>query len=251
MGTEAGKTLATGAHQTPVMVFSTSNAIQAGIIQSVEAAVQGHVWAHLDPGRYRRQIEVFHDLFRFKELGIAYEDSRSGRTFAAIDDIEAVARERGFGVAREFVQQPGQGSLEPFYRSLVAAHRRLAVRVDAAYFGLFIGIQPERIQDVLAPFVERKIPVFSQQAPDVRHGALMSVGRADFKGIGRFGAGAITRILEGTPMRKVGQVFESSPNIILNLEVARAIGYRPSFEILLAADRIFQHTEPRGSTEGR
>jgi ABC-type uncharacterized transport system substrate-binding protein len=243
MGTDAGRVLATDAHRVPVMVFSTSNAVAAGIIKSPQDSGRDHVWAHVDPDRYRRQIEVFHDIFRFKRLGIAYEDSPSGRTYAAVADIEAVARQRGFQVVRELVKQPEPGRLEAFYRNLRAAHQRLAAQVDAAYFGLFVGIQPERLPELFAPFTERRIPVFAQQAPDdVRCGALMSVARADFKGVGRFGAGAIVRVLNGTPPRQVSQIYANSPYIILNLKVARAIGYRPSFDILLVADEIFPET---------
>lgn len=252
MGTDAGKTLATDAHKTPVLVFSTSDAVRAGVIKSAQDPGRNHVWAHMDPDRYRRQIEIFHDIFRFRKLGVAYEDSRAGRTFAAVDDLEAVARERGFQVVREFVTQPAPGHMDKFYQDLALAHRRLAAKVDAAYFGLFIGIQPERLPELFTPFVERKLPVFAQQGPDdVRHGALMSVARADFRGIGRFGAEVVAQVLNGVSPRKLGQVYENSPNIILNLEVARAIGYKPTFDILLVADEIFHHVEREAPTKAR
>ena len=243
MGTDAGKAVARDTHQTPVLVLSTSNAVKAGIIKSVTDSGHDNVWAHMDPSRYRRQIEIFHDIFHFKRLGIAYENSKPGRTFGAVDDVEAVARERGFTIVREFVKQP-QGDLEAFYTELAAAHRKLAPKVDALYFGLFIGIQAERLPELFAPLYERRIPVFSQQgADDVSNGALISVARANFKGIGLFAAQTIARVLNGTSPRKIPQVFESSPNIVLNLEVAQQIGYRPTFDILLVADEVFQNVE--------
>jgi len=36
----------------------------------------------------------------FRRLGMAYEDSVNGRSYAAIDAVEAVARERGFEIVR-------------------------------------------------------------------------------------------------------------------------------------------------------
>ncbi len=243
MGTDAGKAVANDKHKTPVLVFSTSNAVKAGIIKSVEDSGRDHLWAHMDPLRYKRQLEIFHDIFHFKRLGIAYEDSKGGRTFAAVDDVEAVAKERGFTVVRTFVKQPA-GDMEAFYRDLLAAHRALAPQVDAYYFGLFIGIEAERMPELFQPLYDRKVPVFSQQgAEDVKFGALMSVARANFKGIGRFGAETIARVLNGTPPRKLNQVFENSPNIVVNLEVARQIGYQPTFDILLSADELFQTVE--------
>lgn len=247
MGTDAGKALAAGDHQTPTLIFSTSNAVKAGIITAVDDSGKDHLWAHMDPYRYRRQLEIFHDIFGFKRLGVAYEDSPGGRTFAALEDVEAVAAERGFAIVRERVQQPSPGRMEAFYAELGAANHRLAAQVDASYFGLFIGIDPWRLPEVLAPFTAKGIPVFAQQAPDdVRHGALMSVARADFKGIGRFGAETIHKVMQGARPRDLEQVFENSPNIILNLEVARAIGYQPRFEILLVADEVFQNLAGQG-----
>jgi ABC-type uncharacterized transport system substrate-binding protein len=246
MGTAPGRTMAVDAHKVPVVVMSTSNAVQAGIIKSVEDPGKDHVWAHMDPYRYRRQIEIFHDIFRFKKLGIAYDDDKPGRSFAAVDDVEAAAKEKGFEIVREIVKQPGKygENKEDFYRDLVAAHTRLASKVDAVYFGLFIGIEPFRQPEVFAPLVASKIPVFAQQAPlDVKYGALMSLARADFKGVGRFNAEAMVKILNGTSPRKIPQVYENSPNIILNVEVAKAIGYKPRFEILLVADELFQKVE--------
>lgn len=245
MGTAAGKTLANSAHTTPVLVFSTSNAVKAGIVKSVEDSGKDHVWAHMDPLRYRRQLEIFHDIFGFRRLGVAYEDTSAGRTFAAVDDVEAVAAERGFEIMREPVTQlANAASKEAFHATLAQACARLAERSDALYFGVFPGIDPTRLTDIFAPLVARKIPVFAQQAPDdVRYGALMSVARADFGGIGRFGAGVMLRVLQGSKPRALSQVYENSANILLNLSVARTIGYRPGFEILLVADEVFQHVE--------
>jgi len=64
------------------MVFSTSNAVQVGIVNSNDYSGRDQVWAHMDPDRYRQQIEVFHDIFAFKKLGMVYEDSVSGRALA-------------------------------------------------------------------------------------------------------------------------------------------------------------------------
>lgn len=246
MGTDSGRTMAVDDHKVPVIVMSTSNAVQAGIIKSVEDPGKDHVWAHMDPYRYRRQIEIFHDIFKFKKLGIAYDDDKPGKSFAAVDDVEEAAKAKGFEIVREIVKQPQKygENKEDFYRDLIAAHTRLAEKVDAVYFGLFIGIEPQRQPEVFAPLVAKKIPVFAQQAPlDVRYGALMSLARADFKGVGRFNAEAMVRILNGTSPRKIPQVFENSPNIMMNVEVAKAIGYKPRFEILLVADELVEKVE--------
>jgi ABC-type uncharacterized transport system substrate-binding protein len=206
----------------------------------------------MDPLRYVRQIEIFHDVFHFKKLGIAYEDSKGGRTFGAVEDVEAVAKARGFEIVRSFVKQPGT-DLEAFYADLLAAHQKLAPKIDAYYLGLFIGIENERLSEMLQPLYDRKVPVFTQQSPEpVKYGALMSVARQNFKAVARFGAETIARVLNGASPRKLPQVFENSSAIVLNLEVADQIGYKPTFDILLVADEVFQTVsrKPKADVEG-
>ena len=98
MGTWAGKDLANNRHHTPMMVLSTSDPIGSGIIKSVEDSGLDHVHARVDPYRYERQVRIFHDLVTFKKLGVAYEDSVIGRSYAAVEMIENVAKERNFEV---------------------------------------------------------------------------------------------------------------------------------------------------------
>ena len=104
MGTWAGKDMANNNHKTPTMVLSTSDPIGSGIIKSIEDSGYDHVHARVDPTRYERQVRIFHDLIGFQKLGIAYEDSVYGRTYAAIDPIEKVAKERGFDIVRCYTQ---------------------------------------------------------------------------------------------------------------------------------------------------
>lgn len=191
MGTVAGSLLTDDRHTVPAMVFSTSNAVLAGIVKSVEESGRDRVWAHMYPTRFRRQIEVFHDIFAFKKLGMVYEDSPAGRTQAAVQDVEALARERGFEIIRCFVND-NQPDKDAFFQEMLAAHQKLAREVDAMYMSIYPGSRKfEMLPALMEPFYEKKIPVFSQLKPEVQYGALMSVADADFMGIGLFGAEAI------------------------------------------------------------
>lgn len=239
MGTVAGQALAHDVQSVPLMVFSTSNAVQAGIVKSDENSGRDNVWAHMDPDRYRQQIEVFHDMFGFKKLGMVYEDSVAGRTLAAVEDMESVARERGFEIVRCFVKD-NQPDKNEFYRETLEANRKLAREVDAMYLSVYMDRKADMLPGLLEPFYEKKIPVFAQQGEaEVKNGALLSVYRADFSGVGMFGAEAIARVLNGAKPRSLPQVFVNTPNIVINLDVADKIGYAPPFDVLLAADEIY------------
>lgn len=243
MGTVAGKLVANDRHRVPVMVFSTSNAVAAGIVESVEKSGRNHVWAHMYPNRFKRQLEVFHDTFAFKRLGMVYEDSPAGRALAALSDAEALARERNFSISRSHVND-NQKDRDRFFSEMLAAHRKLAGEVDAVYMTIYPGSRKfEMLPALMEPFYEKKIPVFTQLKGEVQYGALMSVADADFMGIGLFGAEAITSALKGGALHTLPQRYESTPYIVLNLEVAQKIGYRPPFDILLVADRIYRKIE--------
>lgn len=241
MGTWPGQDLATSTHRVPTVVFSTSNAVQSGIIDSISDSGRDHVWAHIDPWRYRRQLEVFHDIFRFKTVGIVYEDTVMGRSVAAIEDVEAVAKERGFTVVRRCVDdRTRQGDQELYFQQALAAHQELAAEVDAMYLTLYSHRAPDMLPVLLEPFYDKRIPVFAQQwTTEVQYGALLSVAAMDFSGIGQFGAEAIARILIGEQPRSIPQVFESTPHIVLNIHTAEHIGWTVPVDIIFAADQVY------------
>ncbi|MDD4801899.1 MAG: ABC transporter substrate binding protein [Syntrophomonas sp.] len=241
MGTSAGVLLANDLHSIPVMVFSTSNAVRSGIIKSETDSGSNHIWAHMDARIYKRQMNVFYDLFKFNCMGLVYENSSVGRVYAAVDDALDLSQEMGFEVIAMPIKEPvNPNDKERYYRDLLAIHRELAERVDAMYLTM-APIEPTRLYELLQPFYEKNIPVFSQLGTEeVMTGALISVARADFSGIGKFGAENMIKILQGNSPQTLPQVFENVPHIALNMEVARKIGYKPPFEILLVADEIYQ-----------
>ena len=244
MGTTAGKLLANDQHQVPMLVFSSSNAVQAGIINSASDSGRNHVWAHMEPARYQRQIEIFHDLFAFKKLGMVYEDSPEGRMYAALEDVTAVAAERGFTIRSVFVKDK-QNHPETHRKEMLTAYTKLADEgVDAVYCSLYLDRDVTELSDLFAPLYQKHIPVFAQMGlAEVRNGALLSIYRADFIGFGRFAAHTIVQVFHGQSPRNLPQIFENTPSIVLNLEVAEKVDYRPPFEVFLVTDEIYQKIE--------
>ena len=96
MGTWAGQDMANHRHATRTMVISTSDPVGSGIISAPEDSGLDHVHARVDPYRWDRQIRIFHDTIKFKKLGVAYENSVAGKSYASIDILDKVAKERGF-----------------------------------------------------------------------------------------------------------------------------------------------------------
>lgn len=243
MGTWAGQDLANDRHGTPVVVASTSDPIGAGIVPSATDSGRPHVHAKVEPDRYARQVELFHDIIGFRTLGLVYEDSREGRTFAAVDSIERLAAERGFATV---------ACLAPFNdvpqehadKAVTDCYREIAGKADAAYLTTHRGLNDRTLPQVMALLNEAGLPSFSMLGEsEVRRGALMSVAQGNYTYVGHFHAEVIARIFNGARPGDLPQVWLAPAKIALNLKTAERIGYDPPVDILMASDEIYQEIE--------
>jgi len=241
VGTWAGKDLANNKHKTPTMVLTASDPVSAGIIKSIEDSGYDHVSAHVDPLFYERQVRVFHDMVGFKRLGVAYENSVEGRSYAAIDMIEKVAKERDFEIVRYFTKSDiadqnlaGQSVMDAF-------HSLSEKKVDAMYVTVQGGVNSKTIPELVKIVNDYGIPSFSQSGSDeVKYGFLASLSMAGFKYVGMYHAETFAKVFNGTKPRDLELVFENPPIIALNLKTAEVIGFDPPVDILGAADEIFR-----------
>lgn len=243
MGTWAGKDIANSQHQTPTLVLSTSDPIAAGIIKSVEDSGSDNVHARVDPVRHERQIRIFHDIIGFKKLGIFYEDTDAGRSYAALDKVKKVAAERGFEliVCHTIDDVPDVKRAE---ESVLKCVEELSAKVDAIYVTQQNGVSAENLPKLVAIVNKHRIPTFAQAgSEEVKEGILLSISQAGFKADGKFHAENIAKILNGAKPRELEQAFESPPKIAINLATASIIGFDPPVDTLGAADEIYQEIE--------
>ncbi len=99
---------------------------------------------------------------------------------------------------------------------------------------------------ILAAMNAYKIPTFSQIGADqVRQGALLSVAKANFTGIGKFHAEVIGKIINGAKPRDLNQVYESPIRFAFNAAAAMIIGLDPeTFDFLSnTADEVYKKIE--------
>jgi len=242
-GTRAGQDLANNEHKTPTIVISTSDPLGAGIIKSIEDSGYDHIHARIDPFRYERQIQVFHDIIGFKKLGMAYENTDRGKTYAALEKVETVAKELGFEILPCFTidEHPDVKVSE---ESLRKCFNELVKKVDAIYVTKQNGLNADNISNLVEIANLNGIPTFSQSgSQEVQSGFLMSISSAGFKYVGLFYAKTAAKVFNGAKPRQLDQVFEGPPKIAINLKVAEIIGYDPPVDVLGAADEIYQDIE--------
>lgn len=236
-GTWAGQDLATNQHHTPTKVLSVSDAVQAGIVASAEDSGLNHVHASVDPIRYDRQIRVFYDIFHFKRLGIPYEDSTEGRSYAALPAVHRMAQKYGFDIVScgmTGIDEQAEASAVACIETLIAA------RVDALYITAQQGMTDRSIPEIAARATAAKIPTFAQEGPErVKQGLLLSFAMSDFTQRGRFEAEVLAKILNGAIPRMLPQVFITPPTVAINLTTAKQIGFTPPPYLLEATTEIF------------
>ncbi|GHD21223.1 hypothetical protein GCM10016234_34660 [Tianweitania populi] len=239
LGTWAGQDLSSADLRTPVVVASTSDPVGSKIIVSEADSGHDYLNAKVEPQRYARQVELFDDIFHFKRLGLVYEDSPEGRTFAAVDDIRRLGDERSFEVVPCFAPF-NDIAQEEAEAKVIACYEDIATKVDAVYITVHRGLNETSLPKALAPLTENRIPTFSMLGEtEVKAGALMSVAQSDYLYVGRFHAETIAKIFNGALPRELPQIWQAPAKIALNLRTADAIGYAPSVDILLATDEIF------------
>lgn len=239
MGTHAGQDLANTAHATPTMVMQALDPLDAGIVRSVEDSGINHLHARVDPAQWQRQIQVFHDAVGFKVLGVAYENTTEGRTLAALDDVRLIARQRGFEVRT--CETRLRGGAAEAAQNLTACHAELAEEVDAVYVTDNNGTLPAFFPQVLAPLFDKHIPTFAMRGEGhVRLGAMLGISNGVIPYEAMFYARTIAQILRGAAPRTISQRFDPPITLALNLEAAAKVGYDPSVEVLLRADKVFE-----------
>ena len=243
MGTWAGQDLANDKHKTWTEVISASDPISSGIVKSVEDSGYPHLHAQVDPFRYERQVRVFHDIIEFKKMGICYEDTEAGRSYAAIDKVEKVAKEKGFEIVRAYTKSD-VADVKIAEESVKNAFRELVGKCDAIYVTVQGGVSYRSIPALVEIANESEIPTFSQSgSEEVKYGFLASLSQAGFKYIGQFHAEILAKMFNGAEPGELEQLFEEPPKIAINIKTAEVIGFNPPVDIMLAADEIFNDIE--------
>ena len=237
LGTWSALDMATTVKNIPVFAMSVSDAVGAGIIQSPEDSGRDNLHAYVDPGRYGRQIEIFHDVFGFKKLGIAYEDTPEGRSTCALPELEQAAKQLGIELVRCTTRLDLPDDKVRF-QNLSQCISQLSQESDAIYLTLNSGMQGSRMVELLNPIIEAGLPSFSQTgAEEVRLGVLMSLAQTDFA------ADSIRQVIEGAKPRDVNQIFQPAVGLALNLKMAMRIGWNPPLEVLAAVDAFYEQIQ--------
>ncbi|MFW5908006.1 MAG: ABC transporter substrate binding protein [Desulfosalsimonas sp.] len=240
-GTDAAEALLeANNNETPVVGMAISDPVRAGLVESTEDSGIDNFTVRQDPGRYKRMFEMFHEVVKFKRLGVIYPDTKSGRQYTNLEEARAIAEEKDFELL-EYDRITSE-SADDCLRGI----RSLLERgMDAFFIPSLLGFDWEEsdVEKILNYLNDNNIPTFARNGSrDVRAGALMGFSTVDFTRRGKFLADMIIRILEGEKPRSLNMVDKGSPKISFNLYVANKIGFNPPYDLLAATDELYKET---------
>lgn len=237
-GTIAGKAFADSSLGVPVMVITPTDAESAGIIGVGEFSNLPNVHVQKEKDRYYSELKMFHDIFKFKNLGVILDEDPENQRSQGQSIIQDLASERQFKVTQctgDVFKEGAQNTQETLQRCAL----ELAQTCDAVYIPVGNAINENTAKNI-KPLLDKGIPTFSQTGEsEVQYGVLLSMSDNSMQGAGIFEANVVKQIYQGVPPEKISQYYFASLFLALNLESAKIIGWDPSFELLIAVDKVY------------
>lgn len=230
-------------YKTATLMDAITDPVGSGLVKSIEDSGQDNLTARIDTDQYLRQVRLFYDVVNFKKMGIIYENSENGRSYAAVDYVEKVAQEKKIEliVDNGALAEPSEEELEKGYKMYLEALDRVCPECDAIFLGVSGGLEDDNMPNVVKKLVKYKKPSFTMEGSYmVRKGAMMGVSG---KEMGMYDALKAVKILNGVKPRELSQKYEKMPKISLNLTTAHLIGYDIPVDIIKSADEIYNTIE--------
>jgi ABC-type uncharacterized transport system substrate-binding protein len=242
MGTAAVKALlAANNGRTPVLGMGMADPVAAGIVRDSTDSGVDNFTCQVIVDRWTTMFRVFHDVVRFKKLGVLYQNTSEGRVYAALNDVQAIAPELGFSVA-EYGDLSTAETDDECRRGLEKLREE---GMDAFFIGPLncFDWDSNDVAALLELLRDWKIPTFARDGSDfVKAGALMGFSTWNFGPTGEFLANQAAAIFTGSMPRSISMLDRMEPTIAINLETAAKIGFHFPLDVLVVSDEIFERT---------
>lgn len=221
----------------PLLMYAVSDPVGSGLIGSAEDSGNKNYWAHVDSSAYSRQMQYYYNTFSFRNIGSVYGDE----IVSGLPEYRKTARENGFQITEYRLDRESMDE-DQYYAELRAVYEKMIREdgVDAYILNTDVIPDAVRARELMQAFYDAGIPVFAQvgSAYVAEGAALMIVDPRDAAGIAPFVSNIIGSVFNGSDPGDLEQVYISSPYLMLNLNVADKIRYRPSFDMLIACEEI-------------
>ena len=222
------------------MVFASADPITAGIVKSETERCNPRSFAHVDPGRIKRQIELAYAMSEFDSIGVVYEDSPAAYSYSGIRFLESLSQEKHFQVQECHVDEPRNAAdYDRYYRELKEAYHSMLGKIDVLYITTGM-IEDEKLPWLLSEVHEAGIITVAETSESqVENGAMMHITMSDAAEEGQFAARTVLDYIDGTPIDALEQVFQITPHISLNQTTVQKTGAVVPMSIYLIADNVY------------
>ena len=221
----------------PILAMGVSDAVGSGFVADKKDSGIENFTVRIVPDRFERMFMIFHEVVRFKNLGLIYPDSESGKKYTNLDAAKKISQERNFKITEYKLKNESS-------KDCFAALKELSKqKIDAFFIPslLCFDLEKNNLQPMMKFLREKKIPTFARNGSAyVRSGALMGFSTLDFTKRGDFISDQVIRILKGVKPRDLNMIDHAVPKISFNLKVAEEINFDPPFDILSATDEIYK-----------
>lgn len=235
----------------PVLVIDATSPEGAGIIGPGDYSDKPNIHVQKDRTRYMAEVVLFHNLLKFKRMGILIDNTEDNQSGQDIFEIRSLAKNMGFELVPCYGDIMGRNLKQAdadFKRCLKELSQE---KLDALFLTL-VYRPKEPLFPLIKPFIDRGIPIYSQYGDeDVRAGALLSLSESDMIHASLFEANVVKQIvIEGKTPEEISQIFHAPLSISFNMHTARLIEWQPSFEALIAIDNVYSTIENANTCEG-
>ena len=235
----------------PVLVIDATSPEGAGIIGPGDYSDKTNIHVQKDRTRYMAEVVLFHNLLKFKRMGILIDNTEDNQSGQDIFEIRSLAKNMGFELVPCYGDIMGRNLKQAdadFKRCLKELSQE---KLDALFLTL-VYRPKEPLFPLIKPFIDRGIPIYSQYGDeDVRAGALLSLSESDMIHASLFEANVVKQIvIEGKKPEEISQIFHAPLSISFNMHTARLIEWQPSFEALIAIDNVYSTIENANTCEG-
>ncbi len=240
-GTGAGIAVTSREALIPTLVIGALAPEHSGISRPGHFSDTRNVHVIKELNRYAHELSMFYNLFKFKTLGVMYDQNYTislgqGRYF-----LQERAEQLGFDMeicTGDLYAKDLKTARSEFERCI----SELSEKADAVYITTCPGADHADFYRQIKPLIDRDIPTLSQRGrQEVAYGALMCAHDSNFEIYGEFEANVIAKVADGVSPQLIPQYYFSPQYISLNLKTARLINWRPPFDFLTAVDYCFRN----------
>lgn len=242
IGTHSTKRLIRSVNHIPIVFTIVGDPERAGIVSNWKSSGKNYTGVET-PDYYSKVVRLMHQYIPFKRLGMIYLEGSPSHE-AGIIQIIALSRILGF----EFVRQgfPLRNvkkvpfPTEVIRNNIKACLESVCPQVDV-FFVQTSNTFSRNFDLFNAAF--RKYRLVSAGDPtNIKKGLIMGIGK-DAHYFGAQCAQYAIQILEGASPALLPMDAGGKLSIEVNLKAADMIGYKPPFELLSAADNLYQTLE--------